>query len=176
MNIAARVGFSVALSALLVAGSAAAHGKKTAPAPAKGEFFPHCPLLVAHPSVTLVRGKVRWANMLKNARVSPPPFADQSLDFREQHIAIVALPQTPTPQTTAALDAAQPYTFHRRSGRLTLRLLIKEEPPAPGEIRATVVGEPCLVVWLPALRGVREVVAHDVDGNVISQRVVAAVY
>jgi hypothetical protein len=167
------------LSCVLWAAPVAAHGKKQfreGALPTKSEFFGHCPLSVAHPSVTLVRGKVRWANMLSQARTSPPPFGDQKIDFTQQHIAIVALPQTPTPQTSATLDEANPYTYERRKGRLTLNLKVKDEPPAAGEMRAMVVGEPCLVVWLPALRGVREVVVRDIGGSVISQRPVAAVY
>lgn len=139
-----------------------------AAAPVRADFHALCPLAVGHPSLTPVFDMARWNAVLAAARTSPPPYAAGATDFTRETVIVVALPRTPTPTTNAHL-APGAAVFDAAAGRWTLGLVVERRTVGPGQVGVTVVGEPCLVAWLPARTGVREVVAREVSGGVIAR-------
>ncbi len=135
----------------------------------RADFHALCPLNVAHPAVVPVFDARRWSELLAGARTVPPPYNKDATDFRRDMIVVVALANTPTPMTKAALDSEHPARFDEASGLLSLRLAVQTTPLAAGRVGATVVGEPCLIAWLPVRSGVREVVASTTGDETIAR-------
>jgi hypothetical protein len=140
---------------------------KDAPA-ARADFHAICPFTMASPTVIAVLDARRWQSMLNAARTVPPPYEASATNFRRESIIVVALPYTSTPITQASLNPKRPERFDPKTGTLTLWYDIEQHPVKPGEAATTVVGEPCLVTWVPARSDLQQIVTRTSDGRYIA--------
>jgi hypothetical protein len=132
------------------------------------ETYAQCPLQVQHPSVHWVTTRPDWARMLTVSRSMPPPHDPTETDFTRHAIVLVAMPTTPT-SSTVALDGAAPVRLQAGEQRLevVVRAVARDVPSA--DMRATVVGAPCAIVWVQAMTDVRQVVARTANGQVVAR-------
>jgi hypothetical protein len=130
------------------------------------QFFSQCPLAVAQPSVTLVTTTAAWQQMLATARTSPPPFDAAATAFDTQSVLIVATASTATPRTQLAVKN-NAVTLSSPAQRLRVKVDVSTTAAQPAEMGVAVVGEPCLVLWLARVPGVKTVQADDAATGVL---------
>ncbi len=69
-----------------------------------------------------------------------------------------------------ALAGPDAVRFNDTEQRLDITLRVTPPPAASADtLRATVMASPCMLAWVPALPGLRVVVARTTDGQVIAQ-------
>lgn len=135
---------------------------------ARHEVHEQCPLLVAHPSAHGVTTLAQWEQMLAKARALPPPYDAARTDFSRHTIVLIALPTTARP-SWIALAGPDAVRFDEAEQRVDMTLRIERRVDPPDTMRTTVMSSPCLLAWLPALPGLRDVVARDAAGEVIAR-------
>jgi len=152
--------------ACVAAGAAPATDKKESAA--RADFHAVCPFSVASPAVFAVLDARRWQNLLGAARTVPPPYEAGATNFKRESIVVVVLPYTATPVTQAGLSPKRPERFDAKTGTLTLWYDVHMEPVKQGEAATMVVGEPCLVTWVPAHADLEQIIARTSDGRYIA--------
>ena len=157
---------AVAVLACVAAGAAPATDKKESAA--RADFHAVCPFSVAAPAVFAVLDARRWQNLLGAARTVPPPYEASATNFKRESIVVVVLPYTATPVTQAGLSPKRPERFDAKTGTLTLWYDVHMEPVKQGEAATMVVGEPCLVTWVPAHADLEQIIARTSDGRYIA--------
>jgi hypothetical protein len=132
------------------------------------ETYAQCPLQVRHPSVHWVTTRPDWARMLAGSRTMPPSHDPNETDFTRHTIVLVAMPTTPT-SSTVALDGAEPVRLQAAEQRLEIavRAVARDVPSA--DMRATVIGAPCAIVWVQSVNDVRQVIARAANGQVVAR-------
>jgi hypothetical protein len=164
----------VGITACVVLGDAAGEqgGAKAAAgrvvAVMRHEVHEQCPLLVAHPSAHAVTTLSQWAQLLANARTLPPPFDASRGDFSRNTIVLVALPTSSRP-AWVALAGPDAVRSSEADQRVDMTLRIERPVDGADTQRAAVMSSPCLLAWLPALPGLRDVVARSTSGEVIAR-------
>jgi hypothetical protein len=147
-------------------------GAKAAPgrvvAVVRHEVHEQCPLLVAHPSAHAVTTQAQWAQLLANSRVLPPPYDAARTDFARNTIVLVALPTSSQP-AWVALAGPDAVRWSEADQRVDMALRIERPVDGADTRRAAVMSSPCLLAWLPALPGLRDVVARSAGGDVIAR-------
>lgn len=124
------------------------------------QFFAQCPFEVAPSSLTLVTDLPAWQKLLATATLSPPPFEAAATQFAERSVLILATATTGTPRTSL-LAHGDGLSVEAASGKLKLEVEVRNKPPVPGEVVATVLGTPCLVLWTSRAVGVKTIYARD---------------
>lgn len=132
------------------------------------EVHEQCPLLVEHPSAHAVTTQARWAQLIANARLLPPPYDAARTDFSRNTIVLVALPIS-SQGVWVALAGPDAVRYADAEQRVEMTLRVERRAEAAGTLRAAVMSSPCLLAWLPVLPGLGEVVARSVDGEVIAR-------
>ena len=132
------------------------------------EVHEQCPLLVSHPSAIAVTTQAQWTQMIANARVLPPPYDAARTDFTRNTIVLVALPASARP-AWIALAGPDAVRYREAEQRVEMALRIERPVDSADTLRAAVMSSPCLIAWLPALTGLREVVARSGGGDVIAR-------
>jgi hypothetical protein len=135
---------------------------------AKHEVHEQCPLLMAHPSAQVITTQAQWSQLLANARMLPAPYEAKDTDFARLSIVLVALPTSSTPPTVS-LASPDAVRIDDADQRLEITLRVTRPTDSADTSRAAVMASPCVVAWVPALPGLRAVVARTSDGQVIAQ-------
>jgi ATP sulfurylase len=156
------------LLAALVLACAGAHAQagKSKALP-RADFFDACPFTVAPPSVITVLDAKRWREVVGASRRSPPPYDPAATDFRHESIFIVALTSASNTLIEAALSTKKPERYDEQSGTLTLFYDVATKPASVNDMAAG-VGQPCLVTWTGARKGLLQVVTRTSDGRYIA--------
>jgi hypothetical protein len=130
------------------------------------QFFAQCPFEVAPSSLTLVTDLPAWQKLLATASVSPPPFEAAATQFAARSVLILATATTGTPRTSL-LAHGDGLSVDAAASKLKLEVEVRDNPPAPGEVVATVLGTPCLVLWTSRAVGVKSLYARDAKTGVM---------
>ncbi len=151
----------------LAAGGAWAQGTKGAKGLPRADFFDACPFTVAPPSVVVVLDAKRWRDVVGASRRQPLPYDPAGTDFRHESIFIVALTSPSNAVVEASLSSKKPERYDEKSGTLTLFYDVTSRAASVDDM-AKGVGQPCLVTWTAAHRGLQQVVTRTTDGRYIA--------
>jgi hypothetical protein len=141
---------------------------------ARQAFHSFCPFAVEAPSVTWVDNAAAWESLLRNATTVPPPYAAGDVSFANQRLMVVASATTPGPtRNLQVMKAPLAVAYSESAQRLSVRVVEIDTPVAAGMMGTTVLGQPCLVLWLNTTRPVREVLARTTTDKLLGRRVLA---
>jgi hypothetical protein len=159
-------GACLAVVLACAAAGASAQGDKGKGLP-RADFFAACPFTMAPPSVVPVLDARRWRDVVGAARLSSPPYDPAATDFRRESIFIVALTAPSNAVVEAALSASKAPRYDEANSSLTLFYDVASRPASVDDM-ARGVGQPCLVTWVAAQRGLQQVVIRTSDGRYIA--------